>query len=946
MVLRPARRLVALLAAAAFLGGTQVAAPGAASAAEPASSALPAPGDGGTLVPPPAAAAVLARELRGGLARIAERGGEVQAGAPGTRSLVEGMVTASDPRGLSIAVSIRVTPETQAATRRAIVAAGATIANETAGTLEAYLPAGSIAALPAIAGVEAVEPIRPPIGHAFVSPAVQLLGADAWQSRGYTGAGVKVGIIDTGFAGYGALMGSDLPATVHARCYSSIGRFGDALSACDAGGDRHGTAVAESVADVAPEASLYISNPISRLDEIRSVEWMTAQGVRIINASWTSGSVFEGPGDGTSRRTDSSYATLDRAVSGGALWVNAAGNAGEDGWIGAWTDPDSSGWLHFAGSDTRNRLDLQEGTSVTVALRWNDPWGKARDDYDLFLYRGTTAVASSTDVQDGSGDPLEVLDYTATKSGEYAVAVRKRTGKAVTRLQVLVQTEAVAPLQYSTPDDTLPAPADSSNPGVLTVGAVNLDRPNVIASYSSQGPTLDGRTKPDLVAPDCAGTRSEPQFCGTSQAAPFVAGAAALLLQQEPGLGPVALATAIRSRVAPLGTPVPNPTYGFGRLDLLPAPTTGPPPPPAPPAPTGVRTISSPGAGTAWQGLAMSGSYVHVVYTTGGNTVDYRRSSDGGATFASPIALSPPDGIAGLASVSAAGHVVVVAWYDGDTSAGRPVTLWVRRSGDDGSTWDVARRLTDASGRVGSPSVAVGSSGNVIVAWTDSVTGRILVAASADGGRSFAAARTIGTTALRPYRGLEDLEGSVSAAFGAGGTAYVAWLSSTSRVLLRRTTDGGTTWVKPVTIDTRATALVLPWVAASGPDVAIAYGAPSGTGAAAVFIRRSSDRGSHWTSRLRAAGPANGAEAPAIALKGTVIRLAYTACATAACSQARIMYRQSSNGGLTWSTDRALSASTKYSFAAGIAQGRRIYVLYATYASSASTLGTVYLSVR
>ena len=59
------------------------------------------------------------------------------------------------------------------------------------------------------------------------------------------------------------------------------------------------------------------------------------------------------------------------------------------------------------------------------------------------------------------------------------------------------------------------------------------ERSGGIAFYSSQGPTNDGRIKPDLSAPSCVGsTIYRPCFNGTSAASPAAAGMAALLLGQ------------------------------------------------------------------------------------------------------------------------------------------------------------------------------------------------------------------------------------------------------------------------------------------------------------------------------------------------------------------------------------------------------------------------------
>ncbi len=521
------------------------------------------------------------------------------------RTLLRGTVTAGPALRPEVAVTVHFDETVTAPTIAEIVSTGARVANVGSQDVEAYVSPDRLVALAHVAGVRSIRPILANRPTGLVSPAVALHGSDGWQTAGYTGSGIKIGIIDGGFTGLAALLGTELPATVRARCYTSVGSFTSDLSGCD-NGETHGTAVAETVLDMAPGIELYIASPMSPLGDQAAAAWMTANGVRIINASFISGNIFEGPGDGTSRSSASAYTAVNQATSAGALWVNSAGNSGDAGWTGAWTDANDNGWLEFAGVDENNSVTLAAGDDIDVAIRWADPWGASSNDYDLALYSGSTLVAWSDDYQAGAGDPFEFLNYVAPTAGTYDISINRVSGAATPRMQLLVYGLADG-LAYQVAAGTLPSPADSSNPGMVTVGAVRVGQPSTIEPYSSRGPTLDGRVKPDLVAADCAPTTVESQFCGTSESAPFVAGAAAQVLQAYPTLTPSQLADWLRSHAMPLGSPVPDSTFGWGRLNLGPVPF-------APAA--GIAFISPPTGAVA--GVALTGQpAIKIIDATG-----------------------------------------------------------------------------------------------------------------------------------------------------------------------------------------------------------------------------------------------------------------------------------------------------------------------------------------
>lgn len=115
---------------------------------------------------------------------------------------------------------------------------------------------------------------------------------------------------------------------------------------------------------------------------------------------------------------------------------------------------------------------------------------------------------------------------------------------------------------------TLSAPADAHD--ILSVGAVDVN--NVIASFSSRGPTYDGRIKPEVVArgvtTSAAVNSSDVGYGtanGTSLSTPLVAGAAVLLVQAHPEFSPQMIRQALMETADRAGAP--GNTFGWGLID-------------------------------------------------------------------------------------------------------------------------------------------------------------------------------------------------------------------------------------------------------------------------------------------------------------------------------------------------------------------------------------------
>ena len=122
---------------------------------------------------------------------------------------------------------------------------------------------------------------------------------------------------------------------------------------------------------------------------------------------------------------------------------------------------------------------------------------------------------------------------------------------------------------------TLIAPADADS--IVSVGAISSN--GLIATFSSTGPTYDGRMKPEVAAQGIAvfappGTSASGynSWQGTSFATPLTAAVAALILSAHPDATPMQIRSALMSTADQTSdgttrTEVwPNPYYGYGRV--------------------------------------------------------------------------------------------------------------------------------------------------------------------------------------------------------------------------------------------------------------------------------------------------------------------------------------------------------------------------------------------
>ena len=421
------------------------------------------------------------------------------------------------------------------------------------GVVQAWVPHASLLELAELAGVNRVREPYWARSKAVESEGLKPLFADVdWHGLGETGAGVVVAVVDVGFGGWRDLKGVELPVDVAV--------FQDEEEAVG-----HGTAVAELVHDVAPDASLQLHSFQTDQEYMNLMEELLAEEeVDIINASIGFDNVWTL--DGSSPFSQ----MVDYAVDLGVVYVAAAGNEADKYRSGA-VDPGGEGGLLLDGEST---VEVRAPSGqVEVSLRWSEAMDGAANDLDLRVVDGDGVLCGeSTDSQDGDDAPFEWVRCELADGEVGFVQVLEGDGPVEAGLTTWLYSPYGMAQGFSTPEQTLSLPADAA--GAITVGSYLVETVEVV-SYSSRGPTEDGRQKPDLVAATGVSTASLGTRMGegTSYSAPHVAGAAALLLSRKPRMDPAEVKETLQAWALDIEDEGPDNTSGHGAVRMAEIPT-------------------------------------------------------------------------------------------------------------------------------------------------------------------------------------------------------------------------------------------------------------------------------------------------------------------------------------------------------------------------------------
>jgi hypothetical protein len=288
-----------------------------------------------------------------------------------------------------------------------------------------------------------------------------------------------------------------------------------------------------------------------------------------------------------------------------------------------------------------------------------------------------------------------------------------------------------------------------------------------------------------------------------------------------------------------------------------------------------VANISYNNASSVDPQLATDANNIYIVWSDdglGNADILFTKSTDGGKTFSKPVNLSNSIGTSAAPVLNLNGNNVYVAWHD-DTY--KNFEIYFTKSTDGGKTFSKPVKLSqdfvNNSTTIDSEFPSIASSPSALyTVWQENSTGffDILLRKSTDGGKTFS----------KPVN-LSNNSGSSAFPRVAvyGNSPYVVWQDNVTgnfEILLRKSTDGGKTFSKPVNLSKNSGISSDPAIFIYEKNVYLVWDDDS-PGNADILFTKSSDGGKTFGKPLNLSNNIRGSFDPVLAISKNDIYVAW-----------------------------------------------------------------------
>jgi hypothetical protein len=474
--------------------------------------------------------------------------------------------------------------------------------NSQDGLVEGYLPAFRVLALP---GLPAFSTASMNYKTTFAGtvqnegvPVMQV--PQFWSSTGYTGLGMKIGVLSDSANSTGALTNAqatgNLPQNVQIITDMPSGQGSD-----------EGTAMMEVAYDVAPGSSLafasaFVGGPQGFAEGILR---LSAVGCNTIVDDVT---YFNSPIYNEGRIA----LAIDEVVfNQDKFYCGAAGNQTDNGYRGIWKSSTSSiaggsisGTFMDFGGTPYQIIDVATNTDLQVSIKWDSAYLEGGSPLPNFqvpnvVYAYLVDLSTNAVVATANDDNLntdmawQLLGYTNSGTNtQFGIAYQLISGPEPTRLGWTAYGPASGVSLFPNGNGGCSISNTALAKGSVAVAAASWQTPTVPEDFTSKGGVLEflfdaaGNRlstpytffKPQITAPDGisttlpAGGGLNP-FYGTSCAAPQVAAVAALIWGNQPNLTRDQLTFHLYATAIDIYSPGQDDLTGAGLIQAVPVPS-------------------------------------------------------------------------------------------------------------------------------------------------------------------------------------------------------------------------------------------------------------------------------------------------------------------------------------------------------------------------------------
>jgi hypothetical protein len=477
----------------------------------------------------------------------------------------------------------------------------------------AYIPYTSLINLQSNKFIGSINPVYRPETNAYTQGDVVLKTNKIRSDYGFTGKGVRIGVISDGVgpllhpanADLGSAADDVPPIVSNLALLDEPGAQLFIQNNDDIENRAEGIAMIEIIHDIAPDADIVFANAFDLSGNIisQAVDALKNTGCQIIidDVSYYAIPFFQNDAG--------LHVTIKNAIedfiNSGGTYLSAVGNLRsrviQQDYI---SGNENKHLFNSESSDSQVEIKIPGGGIFSVILQWSNPWNSVYDDFDIrLLDEDGIIIAEDVDIDNNGGIPLANIQFTNSSNQEKSVFLEiscKNVPNVPIVLKMVFQSnikEWVVEPDKHLFDRNGTVLSHQMHENVITIGTSNYDNLNTITDYSSTGPvnyynsayntTLNKIVlvqsqnvyKPEFASVDKVQVSGyngfSVSFQGTSAAVPHFAALLALLKEARPNLSRGEILSLLKQHTEKFGPYIYDKEdgksieSGYGRVNVL-----------------------------------------------------------------------------------------------------------------------------------------------------------------------------------------------------------------------------------------------------------------------------------------------------------------------------------------------------------------------------------------